>query len=319
MATQKSMTIAIAERRLQAVLQAGKVPERLSSPSATRSFPEPIPVEVAEQEDDPIKPILVVIAIGSLLLSPFVPFVSSYILMVTIPSFLVFGGWYYVLWYNSPKQLELRRRKRRARTARANLVEVESELRTAYQLSTDKRLRQTVHVAKRIEDFKAVGRARSATLEQRTARERSQRYNTHMRSYTIRNAVIPGIGPERKAALQGRGITCAEDIERSAVLEIRGFKEELLRVLLDWKDGIHSSFQFDPTSALTTDEYRRIVAPFEARQDECRVEIDAILDELELPDAELAHCVRRITPSQRDAARACDRAEADLTFFRKNA
>jgi DNA-binding helix-hairpin-helix protein with protein kinase domain len=82
-----------------------------------------------------------------------------------------------------------------------------------------------------------------------TAQERQKQ--KFLDSNFIEPALIPGVGPNRKAALRSFGIETAADVDSSRIRQVRGFGESLTRAMLDWRRSCESRFRFDPSKAVS--------------------------------------------------------------------
>ncbi len=76
------------------------------------------------------------------------------------------------------------------------------------------------------------------------SRESRQLY-TYLDSFSIRDANISGIGPDRTATLLSFGIETAADIDRTSILKIYGFGDVWTGKLLNWRYQLESCFRYD--------------------------------------------------------------------------
>jgi DNA-binding helix-hairpin-helix protein with protein kinase domain len=82
-----------------------------------------------------------------------------------------------------------------------------------------------------------------------TAQERQK--HKFLDSNFIETASIPGVGPNRKAALRSFGIETAADVDSSRIRQVKGFGESLTRAMLDWRSSCENRFRFDPSNAVS--------------------------------------------------------------------
>jgi DNA-binding helix-hairpin-helix protein with protein kinase domain len=77
----------------------------------------------------------------------------------------------------------------------------------------------------------------------------------------IAQANIQKIGAARAATLASYGIESAADLNRTTILAVPGFGEELATLLLNWRQQVAKSFVFDLTAALTDLKDGRLQPP----------------------------------------------------------
>lgn len=157
-------------------------------------------------------------------------------------------------------------------------------------------------------------------LSQLEAREMEQLKNTaHERQkqkfldgFFIETADIPGVGPSRKTALRSFGIETAADVDRNAVMQVRGFGPNLTRAVMDWRASCERRFVFNPNAAVTETDRNTVRAKYAAR----RRTIEGVLS---AAPAELAGFTQAATAranqlraQAENAARALAQARADL-------
>lgn len=74
--------------------------------------------------------------------------------------------------------------------------------------------------------------------------------NKFLSRYLIKDYDIQNIGTSRKATLASFGIETAADIEKSKIMMISGFGEQLAGELVKWRDGLKKHFVFDPSKGI---------------------------------------------------------------------
>lgn len=87
-----------------------------------------------------------------------------------------------------------------------------------------------------------------ATL--RSKAEQRQR-TAYLERFYIEKAVLAGVGPAKRAALQSFGIETAAEINPRKIMQIRGFGERITQVLVDWRESHERNFRFNPATAVT--------------------------------------------------------------------
>jgi DNA-binding helix-hairpin-helix protein with protein kinase domain len=82
-----------------------------------------------------------------------------------------------------------------------------------------------------------------------TAQERQKQQ--FLDGHFIDSASIPGVGPNRKAALRSFGIETAADVDAQRIRQIKGFGDSLTGAIVDWRRSCESRFRFDPARAVS--------------------------------------------------------------------
>lgn len=147
-----------------------------------------------------------------------------------------------------------------------------------------------------------------------TAHERQkQRF---LETCFIDNAIIPGVGSARKAALRSFGIETAADVTRNRVMQVRGFGVTFTRAVLDWKATCERRFRFNPAAAISRTDRDTLCAKFATK----RMTLERILD---AAPAELQQFSQRATerfaslrPQLEVSAMNLAKAQADLSLLK---
>lgn len=84
----------------------------------------------------------------------------------------------------------------------------------------------------------------------RSKAEQRQR-TAYLEKFYIELAVLPGVGPAKRAGLQSFGIETAAEINARKIKQIRGFGEQITQVLMDWRESHERNFRFNPATAIT--------------------------------------------------------------------
>ncbi|WHT75485.1 helix-hairpin-helix domain-containing protein [Pseudomonas rhodesiae] len=106
----------------------------------------------------------------------------------------------------------------------------------------------------------------------RSKAEQRQR-TAYLERFYIEKAVLPGVGPAKRAALQAFGIETAAEINARKIMQIRGFGERIIQVLLDWRDSHERNFRFNPATAITPADTQLVKSAVRKRA----VEISALM------------------------------------------
>ena len=92
--------------------------------------------------------------------------------------------------------------------------------------------------------------------------------------FSIRSAMISGIGPVRKATLISFGIETAGDVNRVSVLQVPGFGDVMTKNLLDWRFRHESRFRYNPArNAQDIGDENRLRGSFSSRKSDLAVTI----------------------------------------------
>jgi DNA-binding helix-hairpin-helix protein with protein kinase domain len=146
-----------------------------------------------------------------------------------------------------------------------------------------------------------------------TARERQKQ--KFLDSCFLDSANIPGVGPGRKAALRSFGIETAADVNRSKVLQVRGFGEGLTRAVVDWKASCERRFVFNSASVVSEADKNAVRAKFDGR----KVAIEAALgtgpNELQRLRQQATSNAAALVPKLEEIVQRLAQADKDLSIF----
>ena len=131
----------------------------------------------------------------------------------------------------------------------------------------------------------------------------------------IDRAVIPGVGPTRKAALRSFGIETAADVTRGSVMQVRGFGESLTRAVLDWKATCERKFVFNPALAVSAADKDAVRAKFAAKRVGLERVLAAAPAELQKHRQNASASLATLTPALEAAAKDLAQANADLSVI----
>jgi DNA-binding helix-hairpin-helix protein with protein kinase domain len=220
------------------------------------------------------------------------------------------GGWICVgRWVKSERQAESLRHKRQEAEG------VLSQLRDRLQADTDpQRFAQRLKIleGKRAEllNLPAVREGRLKEL----VRDR-EKYARHrfLEGFKIEHAKIPGIGPAKRTMLESYNIETADDINRSAILDVPGFGPALATRLEDWRRSVEIRFRFNPNAAVEP----RDIQELDRKTAQERSTLEHVLlqgaNELSQIRQEIAQ--RRETLLTQAASVAADFAQADADWM----
>lgn len=164
-------------------------------------------------------------------------------------------------------------------------------------------------------ELEALPQAEQEELNRLHATAQERQKEKFLDSCFIDRASIPGVGPARKAALRSFGIETAADVNRSRVMQVRGFGEGLTRAMVDWRLSCERRFQFNPATAVTQGDRDAVRAKFAAK----RVALERTLatgpGELQQYQQRAASQLAVLTPQLQDAARKLAQAQADFSLL----
>ncbi|WP_439126303.1 MAG: helix-hairpin-helix domain-containing protein (plasmid) [Pseudomonas rhizophila] len=144
----------------------------------------------------------------------------------------------------------------------------------------------------------------------RSKAEQRQR-TAYLERFYIEKADLPGVGPAKRAALQSFGIETAAEINARKIMQIRGFGEHIIQVLLDWRESHERNFRFNPATAVTHADTQAVKHSVRKRA----VEISALmvqgLKDIKLGPDVRDSALRRHIKTVQQAANELAQAEAD--------
>ena len=103
-------------------------------------------------------------------------------------------------------------------------------------------------------------------------REGSQR-RQFLESHLIEAASLPGVGPDRNAALASFGIETAAEITDIAVRRVPGIGPKVARRLTEWRANKEKLFEFDPSQGVSDAEKREVAMRFQMTRGELECEL----------------------------------------------
>lgn len=284
---------------------------------ALSETPAPQPPPDGLDEYSQIQTFLGVMASASALAALF-GFVSVVVGMIGILSCLVFGVWFFCVWWQSPRRAELRRRRAIRACAERALLYVEDEwlecaakyIRRDSELR--KRIRERVVACRELENESAREAARLG------ANAKSSALDRHLRLHSILDADIEGIGMKRKYALISAGMRSAADIEADAILNLDGFGPEYTGRVMSWKAEVVRKFRFDPATAVSPKDRKELTIQFRRRQGAALSELESTLTELRTLTPAVRNILGKLVPQVREAIAEYEQANVDVVVMTPN-
>jgi DNA-binding helix-hairpin-helix protein with protein kinase domain len=203
------------------------------------------------------------------------------------------------------------RAKRRAahQAARAQFDQLASRARSHAGSSTFAAKKQQLAALR--EDYQQLSGQEQAELSRlQTTAESRQRQQFLDRCY-IESAVIPGVGPAKKAALRSFGIETAADVTWQRVIVLKGFGEVKTHAMLEWRVACEKRFVFNPRIAVTDSDKRAVAAQFAARRRALETELSRGASDLQRIRQDALAEAATLQPALEDAAQKLAQAEAD--------
>jgi DNA-binding helix-hairpin-helix protein with protein kinase domain len=68
-----------------------------------------------------------------------------------------------------------------------------------------------------------------------------QQLDQYLENFFIEHAMIPGIGPSRKATLESYGIETASDVDTQRIVAVPGFGRAMADKLMEWRRELKRS------------------------------------------------------------------------------
>jgi hypothetical protein len=84
---------------------------------------------------------------------------------------------------------------------------------------------------------------------------RQRQLTEYLENYSVDKLKRSGFGSSLLINLKSKGIETAADIDRDAILKVRGFGKKRTAILLAWRAQLESKFVFDPTSGLSQNDH----------------------------------------------------------------
>jgi DNA-binding helix-hairpin-helix protein with protein kinase domain len=185
---------------------------------------------------------------------------------------------------------ESERRQREIATTEENLRRLEEQWRSLCGDSAFACRRKELEEAK--VSFEGLKALEEKEWQELAGRFREARLPSHLRTFALEFARIPGLGPAEIAHLAARGVTTAADITPERLMAIWGIDLGLVRGLLLFKGVATRAFSFDPVAGIPGKDRKAL----EGSQHRRRVEL---LKTLQAGPLELAE-LRRQTLAWRD-------------------
>ena len=150
-----------------------------------------------------------------------------------------------------PLKVEKAKREAASETAKASYEQLVKQYRKAGE-AFDARKRVLINMH---DEWGKLAGKESAEIAALQASAQKRALKRYLEGCFIDQASIPGVGPAKRTALRSFGIETAADVNRNAVLQVRGFGEQLTKNMLSWRAGCERRFKFNPSdSGLRADE-----------------------------------------------------------------
>lgn len=144
----------------------------------------------------------------------------------------------------------------------------------------------------------------------RSKAEQRQR-TAYLERFFSEPAVLPGVCPAKRAALQSFGIETAAEINARKIMQIRGFGELITQVLLDWRDSHERNFRFNPATAVTAEDTQVVKSAVRKRAGEISALMVQGLKDIRQGPEVRDGALRRHLKTVQQAANELEQAEAD--------
>lgn len=170
------------------------------------------------------------------------------------------------------------------------------------------------HVLKQAhDDYLSLAVAEKNEIDGLQASAQTRQLQKFLERFFIDSAYIPGVGPNRKAALRSFGIETAADVERSRIYQVRGFGEGLTANVLSWRRTCERSFSYNAALAVTEADKNTVRAQYALRRKVVSTKLESGAGELQRFKQEALVRAAALQPQIDQAARKLAQACADLT------
>lgn len=208
------------------------------------------------------------------------------------------------------KPLKLERAKREEAAERA--AKAFEDLTKHYERAGESFNRRKRTLIEMHDEWGRLGDKESSELAKLQGSAQSRARRRYLEGCFIDRASIPGVGPAKRTALRSFGIETAADVDRYAVLQVRGFGERLTQNMLDWRAQCERRFKFNPSDpALKADE-AQVRGKYAARRAEIQRTITNGKQLLETEARRSEQQTRALYPGLVQAAEVLAQAQADL-------
>ncbi len=187
---------------------------------------------------------------------------------------VVFGIWWAILCFKTPKNTEIRARTASLNAHKAELDKihrhfeyVKSSRRDAFENAKNKLISAKDRYGRLNSD-------RAAELHRFQSHARETQLQDYLERCFIANGNIKGIGAARVDMLTSYGIETAADITVQRVLGVPGFGPSLATSLVAWRLSREASFRFDPTAAVPPATIRNL----EMKYVQLKLDLQALLE-----------------------------------------
>jgi DNA-binding helix-hairpin-helix protein with protein kinase domain len=223
------------------------------TPSAGAPTPPPLNFKAPGLEKGIVGIAALVCAVFSLL--GFAWWVLGY---VFFSASMIFGSWWLLLAFFSPRERERRLLRRATHDSLNALANFDNKLigRTRYLEKQLSDLKEKARLAKN--QLETLDQRRLAEIQDLREHAEERQMADHLKSKFICDYDISGIGPARIATLESYGIETAFDVVEDVVLRIPGFGPKLTWELVFWRKSIEVGFRFDPSKGVPQSDIQAI-------------------------------------------------------------
>jgi DNA-binding helix-hairpin-helix protein with protein kinase domain len=117
------------------------------------------------------------------------------------------------------------------------------------------KFRALEHAKKRLESLPAIRQQRVVALEKNSKEIQLERW---LDKHYLRDAVLSGIGPGRKALLSSYGIDTAADLTWQALESVHGIGPMYSTALMDWRDTVAQRFVYNPSLGIDKSDLAKL-------------------------------------------------------------
>lgn len=219
--------------------------------------------------------------------------------------------WLVIAAFAKPLRVEKAKREEASQTAKGSYEQLVKQYHQASD-SFNARKRALINMH---DEWGKLGGRESAEIAALQASAQQRALKRYLEGCFIDRASIPGVGPAKRTALRSFGIETAADVNRNAVLQVRGFGEQLTKNMLRWRAECERRFRFNPSdSALRADE-AQVRGKYAGRRAEIERTIANGKQLLETEARRTEQQTQALYPALTNAAEQFAQAQADLALF----
>lgn len=287
-----------------------------------------IPEEAVRETPEAVDVILRVLGVGGVVLTPVAAYAQPYLLGITVPCGAVFGGWFVVRWWGSPRQRARRPLAKTLSECRQETGRLRAALEEVYRRSRDEKMERHTAAEGLLDRIEQSDAERMQELRRAGWGMRDRYYATpSLKQAASQSGELTSFfTPLFAEQLDNRAIRNAGDIlndqrrrpEEQQIRDARKIPQDVRERLIRWARQKQVDFEHDPSIAVDARMRGLIVRKFAEEKEILIARVRALIAEVETPDPDLPSQVAEHEPSIFEAMHREARANAELDFFDRN-